>query len=343
MTSSRGFLLGVVAWLALPAVLAAQPSPLGLSLPTLNVPSSGNVIVPVYLTTEEPLTVLGFDLVYSPPADLCSALANPGAIEVRKAGRTVVAPEEDPRLCEAGKLRVVMFELFGATVIPPGTGPIVEVVFGAATSTASARIQLSIANVEGNYGPIPAIIPNLTDPPSTLTIGTIPTTTTTTLPPAEIRCCIAGTCSVQTPDACASAGGSDLGPGSCDPDPCARAPEPPPVIPPGCPVAATDASVTCRLADLVAMVNDAGAPAKLLAPLQQAGSRLTRGAQLQSAGQKKKTRKFLRKAALALNVFRKRLKSKQGTRLVEAAARAEMLALVEPLRVDVQALAAAAQ
>lgn len=346
MITRRGILLGLIAWLALPAMLAAQtPPPRGLSIPSLTVAAGENVVVPVELSSAEALTLLAFDVVYSPAQELCSALIAPGAIAVRRAGRTVADPEEDANQCDTGKIRVVLFDLRGEAVIPSGSGPVVEVVLGATTGAAYANVQLSVANVEASNGPGMVSIPNLTDPPATLTVGTPPTTTTTTtpttttLPSTEVRCCVAEACSVRTPGSCASAGGVDLGPGSCEPDPCIRTP----VIPPGCPVAATDASVTCRLGDLSALVSKAGSPKKLLGPLHKAESRLGRLAQVRTSGRKPKVRGVLRQAAGALNVFRKQLRSKKVTRLVGDAAVAEMLALVDPLRADLQSLAAAAR
>src|SRR5581483_7364753 len=61
---------------------------------------------------------------------------------------------------------------------------------------------------------------------STSTSGSTSTTTTTTVP-ATVRCCVASsvagafdTCQELAPDACATAGGINNGPGACDPNPC---------------------------------------------------------------------------------------------------------------------------
>src|SRR5262249_43321007 len=59
---------------------------------------------------------------------------------------------------------------------------------------------------------------------TTSTSTTVTPTTTTTEPP--IQCCVPGspagafTCTVETATACSSAGGANLGPGTCSPDPC---------------------------------------------------------------------------------------------------------------------------
>ncbi len=64
----------------------------------------------------------------------------------------------------------------------------------------------------------------LTTTTTAATTTTVTTTTTTTLPP--IQCCLPGspmgafTCAVLTASACTTAGGLNLGAGTCSPDPC---------------------------------------------------------------------------------------------------------------------------
>lgn len=98
----------------------------------------------------------------------------------------------------------------GAGVCPPPNAPTTTTLPGGTTTTTTTTIG-------GGTTSSTVIVPTT----STTTI------TTTTVPGEEIRCCVTGstggafgTCVVETPAACSSAGGANLGPGMCEPGVC---------------------------------------------------------------------------------------------------------------------------
>jgi hypothetical protein len=191
---------------------------------------------------------------------------------------------------------------------------------------------------------------------SSTTTASTSSSTTTTAPRAEIQCCVSGspepafpdgiTCEFLKPAECVEVGGEDMGPGTCDPNPCLPASTTTTTQPLGdelaCARSATMSSVACRLGELIGMVAEAGdmhdLGARLLAPLQRAEARMHRAEQLAAAGRPKRARAFLRRAARDLRIFNNRLRSRRAVRLLAPGARQLLLGVGEPLRLDLQAL-----
>jgi hypothetical protein len=334
MSKRVGFLLSALAWLASHAPVGAQATPLGLSISSRQVASNEHLIVPVELASAERLTLLALDFVYWPADALCSALVDPNAITLRGAGRTAAPSQENYIHCELGRIRVVFFDLIGDTVIPAGTGPIFEIDFGAVRPGASAVINLGLQDIDAHDGPDTAAIANLSPPGM-----------------CELQCAPFSDrdwfscwwqCRACLPDeACHDPATLAIGPGGspATPDESGRPTSPPTTAAASCPGGATDASVTCRLGQLVAMARGAGIDGgKLLAPLLRAERRVGRAGEFRAAGQRRKLRAFLRRAVGDLRVFRTRLRSRRVGRLVGGSAKTAMLSLAEPLRLDLQAL-----
>jgi len=91
---------------------------------------------------------------------------------------------------------------------------------------------------------------------STSTSTGAPTTTTTTTEP-PIQCCVPGspmgafTCLVETATQCSSAGGANLGPGTCDPNPCASTTTSPPTTTTRAPTTTTEAPTTTTTTETI--------------------------------------------------------------------------------------------
>src|SRR5439155_14331424 len=98
---------------------------------------------------------------------------------------------------------------------------------------------------------------------------------------------------------CDMFGGRNMGPGPCAPNPCVTTTTTlPGTAARPCPRAVSMPSVACRLAELLGMVGGAGdlhrLGAELLAPLNRAGTRMSKAEQLQTAGKNGPAREALR-------------------------------------------------
>lgn len=114
-------------------------------------PGASNVVIPINLTSVEELTLLRFDLTFDP--SLCAQLTGIEPITIRKMGRTAVAAEDEHVACESGEVRVGVLGLDGAPVIPPGTGPIIEIGLGGLQRDAAGTFPLTLQTVFAHRGP----------------------------------------------------------------------------------------------------------------------------------------------------------------------------------------------
>src|SRR5436190_8587388 len=81
------------------------------------VSSAADVVIPIDLTVDQDLTgAFSFGVNFDP--NLCNQLSNPSGIVVRKGGRQILDPAENPIVCSSGKITIAVFDLSGGTVIP---------------------------------------------------------------------------------------------------------------------------------------------------------------------------------------------------------------------------------
>src|SRR5437763_10825853 len=130
-------LLPIVA--ALPATAWAQNV---LSVQdTGAVSGAADVVIPINLTVDQDLTgAFSFDASFDP--SLCNQLSNPSGIVVRKAGRQTLDPAENQIVCSSGKITIAVFDLSGGTVIPQGSGEVIDINLGDLVAWAIAEFVL---------------------------------------------------------------------------------------------------------------------------------------------------------------------------------------------------------
>jgi len=104
------------------------------------------IVVPVNLDTARDLTRLTFTMAYDPEE------LEP--VAVRRAGRAVKDPEEGGIDPEKGTVMVSVADLSAGTVIPAGTGRVLEAVFRVREGTDPARAALSLSGPEAYHGPL---------------------------------------------------------------------------------------------------------------------------------------------------------------------------------------------
>src|SRR5579862_4354226 len=137
-----------------------------------------DLVLPIELESDHPLTRLRFDLAYDPA--FCDRLDDPEGIDLSGAGRATVDPDDTIDItCTDGAIRIDMSDPTGAVVIPAGSGEIVEVDFGALVGNAAATFTFTAKNVLARAGGSDVAVSVM---PGTLTIRAV-TTTTTTSPP----------------------------------------------------------------------------------------------------------------------------------------------------------------
>lgn len=178
-------LLGIVAL----AVTAAAENGLHVGGVTA-APGERGVSVPIAATTTDPLSVLAVDITFDPA--LCRRIEGQS---VHRAGRTLAGPEEGAEGCPGdGRVRLVIADILGETVVPPGDGLIAEWAFDVRADAPEGVFQLTVSVAQFRNGPLSvpvsasggevivagsaAITPSPTGPP--VTTGTTPTET----PPA---------------------------------------------------------------------------------------------------------------------------------------------------------------
>jgi hypothetical protein len=139
-----------------------------------------DLILPIELESDRPLTHLRFDLAYDPA--FCDRLDDPAGIDLSGAGRATVDPDDTIDItCTDGAIRIDMFDDTGAVVVPAGIGEIVEVDFGALVGNGAAAFAFNAKNVLARAGGSNVAVSVM---PGTLTIRAVTTTTSTTSPPS---------------------------------------------------------------------------------------------------------------------------------------------------------------
>lgn len=163
-------------------------------------PGDATVVVPILATTTTPLTLLSVDVTFD--RGLCDRLD--GQV-IQAAGRTLRTPEEGGVFCpEEGRLRLVLFDLSGQPVVPPGNGPVAEWVFAVRADAAPGSFPLSVAVIQASNGPL-AVDLESGDGVLEIQNGSVPTTTAPgTFTPTPTR-------SVPTPTATVT----PMSPASC--------------------------------------------------------------------------------------------------------------------------------
>jgi len=137
-----------------------------------------DLVLPIELESDRPLTHLRFDLAYDPA--FCARLDDPTGIDLSGAGRATVDPDDTIDItCTDGAIRIDMFDDTGAVVLPAGIGEIVEVDFGSLVGTAAASFAFTAKNVLARAGGTNVAVSVV---PGTLTIRAVSPTTTTSLP-----------------------------------------------------------------------------------------------------------------------------------------------------------------
>jgi hypothetical protein len=110
-----------------------------------------SAVVPVSLSTDQPLTVLSVDLSFDQA--LCTMLQNQS---ITRAGRTAVDPAEGGVGCpDAGRTTVALFDLGGGVVIPPGEGVIAQWAFDVRPDAPDRTFLLTVAVDQASNGPAP--------------------------------------------------------------------------------------------------------------------------------------------------------------------------------------------
>lgn len=140
-------------------------------------PGARGVVIPISLTIDQDLTLLRFDVTFD--ALFCDKLANPADIRVRKAGRTVKAPEEQPITCSSRVIPIAVLDLIGGTVIPMGSGVVFEVEVDLKPD-ASGSFDFTPANIVARRGPLTLAV--AADGGTLIIGGPTPTPTATAAP-----------------------------------------------------------------------------------------------------------------------------------------------------------------
>lgn len=144
-------------------------------------PGEGAVVVPIEATTTVPLTLLSLDLTFD--RSLCSQIRNQ---VVPSAGRTSAEVQEGGVKCpDEGRIRVVLLNLTGAAVIPPGDGEIMNWRFDVVGAAPGGVFPLGLTLIQASNGPIrvPLTVSGggLTINGSPMTTATLPAAATPTL------------------------------------------------------------------------------------------------------------------------------------------------------------------
>src|ERR1051326_2043719 len=113
-------------------------------------PGVPGVVIPIDLTVAQDLSLLRFDVTFD--TALCALLVNPNGITVRKAGRTVRDPEQQPTVCSDGVINIAVLDLLGGTVIPSGSGLILEIVLGDLMAARTGALPLAAVNILARQG-----------------------------------------------------------------------------------------------------------------------------------------------------------------------------------------------
>ena len=170
--------LVVAALLLLGAVSARAANVLTVDDTTVDA-DEFDLILPIELESDRPLTHLRFDLAYDPA--FCARLDDPGGIDLSGVGRATVDPDDTLDItCTDGAIRIDLFDDTGAVVLPAGIGEIVEVDFGSLVGNGAATFAFTAKNVLARAGGSNVAVSVV---PGTLTIRAVTTTTTTTAPP----------------------------------------------------------------------------------------------------------------------------------------------------------------
>lgn len=140
----------LIALVLFPAPASAQ-NVLAVGIGAAVRPGASTVVIPITLASVEELTLLRFDLAFSPT--LCAQLVDPEGIIVRRAGRTTTPTEEEPVGCQAGAIRVGVLNLDGNAVIPAGTGAVIELALGGLRSGATGTFPLTLQGLVAHRGP----------------------------------------------------------------------------------------------------------------------------------------------------------------------------------------------
>jgi hypothetical protein len=139
-----------------------------------------DLVLPIELESDRPLTRLRFDLAYDPA--FCDRLDDPEGIELSGVGRATVDPDDTIDItCTDGTIRIDLTDDTGAVVVPAGIGEIVEVDFGALVGNGAAAFAFTAKNVLARAGGSNVAVSVV---PGTLTIRAVTTTTSTTSPPS---------------------------------------------------------------------------------------------------------------------------------------------------------------
>jgi hypothetical protein len=112
-------------------------------------PGDGSVVVPVAARTSSVLTGLNVQIGFAPA--LCASI---DAIEVRRAGRTLIEPEEGGVRCpQEGRVSLVLFNPRGEAAVPAGDGPIAELRFDVGAGAVAGSFPLSLVVDQSRNGP----------------------------------------------------------------------------------------------------------------------------------------------------------------------------------------------
>lgn len=138
---------------AVPMLLAGLAGSAGaatVSVTSVSVDPGGAAVVPISVSSDDSLTLLSVDLTFD--AALCQQIAN---VSVAAAGRSQAAVAEDGVKCPGqGRVRVVILDLLGKTVIPSGDGPVAELVFDVLPGATSGVYPISVRVNQANNGPL---------------------------------------------------------------------------------------------------------------------------------------------------------------------------------------------
>ena len=168
-----------------------------------------DLILPIELESDQPLTRLRFDLAYDPA--FCDRLDDPEGIDLSGVGRATVDPDDTITItCTDGAIRIDLRDNTGAVVIPAGIGEIVEVDFGALVGNGAAAFEFTAKNVVAQAGSRNVAVSVV---PGTLTIRAVTTTTTTSPPTGSTTSTTVSTGSSTSSTAPAATTTSTTGPG----------------------------------------------------------------------------------------------------------------------------------
>lgn len=151
MVKGTGRIVRVVAAVSmLLAGLTGSAGAASVSVESVSVDPGGTAVVPISVASDDPLTLLSIDLTFD--AALCQQIAN---VTVEAAGRTEAAVAEDGVKCPGqGRVRVVILDLLGKTVIPSGNGPVAELAFDVLPGAAAGVFPISVRVNQANNGPL---------------------------------------------------------------------------------------------------------------------------------------------------------------------------------------------